>query len=250
MRSRAAAKPVEQSYTGLSAAELPAALAHLHASLSVGAGVRITLRLRKRVPPTNRSDAIDLLEAAGFTGVEVQARSRAAEIRLHARRARSLPDWIRPRLRLLICGLNPSLYSADVGIPFARPGNRFWGAARRAGLKLADRDPFDALMHGIGFTDCAKRATRRAQELRRQEYVVGLARIEKQIRRYRPATTCFVGLDGWRRVRDRHAMPGWISGGLAGQPAYLMPSTSGLNARVGLAALAAHLRRAARGPGA
>ncbi len=125
MRSRAAAKPAERSYTGLSAAKLPAALAQLHASLSVGASVRMTLRLRKRVPPTNRGDAIDLLEAAGFTGVEVRARARAGEIRLHARRARSLPDWIRPRLRLLICGLNPSLYSADVGIPFARPGNRF-----------------------------------------------------------------------------------------------------------------------------
>ncbi len=167
---------------------------------------------------------------------------------MRARRARTLPDWIRSHLRLLVCGLNPSLYAADLGIPFARPGNRFWSAAGKAGLIARDRDPFDALERGIGFTDCAKRATRRASELRREEYALGLAHLEKQIRRYRPRATCFIGLEGWRRVRDRRAEAGWVPGGFGGRPAYLMPSTSGLNTHVGLAGLSAHLRRAARGP--
>jgi hypothetical protein len=66
------------------------------------------------------------------------------------------------------------------------------------------------------------------------------------VRLYRPAAVCFVGLDGWRAAVDRRAQPGWISRSFAGRPAYLMPSTSGRNARVTLTTLAAHLRTAAR----
>ena len=45
-------------------------------------------------------------------------------------RARTLPDVVGPGMRLLVVGLNPSIYSADVGVGYARPGNRFWPAAR------------------------------------------------------------------------------------------------------------------------
>jgi hypothetical protein len=68
------------------------------------------------------------------------------------------------------------------------------------------------------------------------------------VRVYEPASVCFVGLDGWRRAVDRRAQPGWVGGGFAGRPAYLMPSTSGRNARVPLDDLAAHLRAAAVPP--
>ena len=35
-------------------------------------------------------------------------------------------DIIDTGLRVLFCGINPSLYSVVVGHHFARPGNRFW----------------------------------------------------------------------------------------------------------------------------
>ena len=60
---------------------------------------------------------------------------------MQATRARSLPDTVGPGMRLLVCGLNPSVYSADAGIGFARPGNRFWPAAIAAGIVTVDRDP-------------------------------------------------------------------------------------------------------------
>ena len=94
-------------------------------------------------------------------------------------------------------------------------------------------------------TDLVKRATAAAVELRRAEYVAGLRRVEGLVRRFHPRAVCFVGLEGWRAAVDRGAQPGWIAGGLGGRPAYLMPSTSGRNARVSLAELAAHLRSAA-----
>jgi len=197
--------------------------------------------------PLAEQDACALLEGAGFTRPRLETQVGRRTSWLWARRARTLPDWIMPGLRMLICGLNPSLYSADVGVPFARAGNRFWKAAEKAGLTVQERDPLAALERGIGFTDCVKRATRRASELRREEYATGLTRLEQLIRRYRPQATCFVGLEGWRRVRDRNAGAGWVAKGFGGRPAYLMPSTSGLNTHIDLAGLSTHLLRAARG---
>ena len=48
--------------------------------------------------------------------------------------ARTLADTVGDGMRLLICGVNPSLFSADVGIGYGRPGNRFWSAALAAGI--------------------------------------------------------------------------------------------------------------------
>ena len=60
---------------------------------------------------------------------------------LRLKRIRSLPDTVGPNMQVLIIGLNPSPYSADTGIGYGRPGNRFWPAALKAGLVSIDRDP-------------------------------------------------------------------------------------------------------------
>jgi TDG/mug DNA glycosylase family protein len=210
-------------------------LARLHASMPRRALLRLSLS------GLDEALARELLEGAGFERLE---RLRGT---LSARRAHTLPDFVRADLELLICGLNPSLHAAHSGIPFSRPGNRFWPAALRAGLAARDRDPFAALERGIGFSDFCKRATRRASELRFAEYARGRARLQHLVRRLRPRALCFVGLEGWRRTIDRGARPGWTAGGFAGVPAYLMPSTSGLNAHASLAQLTAHLARAYTG---
>jgi TDG/mug DNA glycosylase family protein len=223
------------------APDLPEALARLHAELAAGA--RLTLLLPPRIGVAALERA---LEGGGFA-LGARPRGGAAATRARVERLRTLADRVRPALRLLVCGLNPSLYAADAGVPFARPGNRFWPAARRAGLVEVERDCDAALRAGIGFTDLAKRATRSAAELRAEEYVRGMDRVSALVESFSPAAICFVGLDGYRRAIEPGARPGWLAGGFGGRPAYLMPSTSGLNARSGIAALAAHLARAARG---
>jgi TDG/mug DNA glycosylase family protein len=260
-------------YAHLPCGDLPAALARVHAVLRTAAPLWLTLanlaafeatpRDRRRGEADRRDDgepfrgrlfsahtperARALLEGSGFERISIDTQDRFW-IWVTARRARTLPDWVRPGLRLLVCGLNPSLYSADAGVPFARPGNRFWPAARRARLLERDRDPWSALEQGIGFTDVVKRATAGARALRSPEYRSGIPRVESLVRLYRPRATCFVGLDGWRRAVERSATPGWIEGGFGGRPAYLMPSTSGRNAHERLASLTRHLARAAAGP--
>ena len=261
-------------YQHLPRSELPLALARLHAALRPDAAVEITLaNLAHAGAPTpaeiergeaarrfdddtlrgrlfslhSNARARRLFEGAGFTAITIAPLANAFWLRICARRAHTLPDLVGPGLRLLVCGLNPSIYSTVRGVPFARPGNRFWPAARRAGLILRERDALAALNRGLGFTDVVKRATAGVSELSRNEYAKGLVRVEALVRLYQPGATCFVGLDGWRAAVDRRAQSGWIANGFGGRPAYLMPSTSGRNARVSLTQLAAHLRRAVAG---
>jgi TDG/mug DNA glycosylase family protein len=207
-------------------ARLPEALARLHAELPEGTAVRL------RLPRGAGS-------LAGVGGFE-RARRGGGFVR-----ARTLPDLVGPGLRLLVCGLNPSLYSADAGLPFARPGNRCWPALRGAGLVARERDLWRAFARGIGFTDLVKRATPRSDGIGREEFEAGLARLEALVRRFRPRVVCLVGLQGFRAARDPRATAGPLAGGLGGRPAWLLPSTSGRNASATVASLAAHFRAAA-----
>lgn len=189
--------------------------------------------------------------SAGFAGCEPplpeQIATSPAPLLSRARRARTLPDTVGPGMRLLVCGLNPSLYAADAGVGFARPGNRFWPAALAAGIVSVDRDPDHALHHhDVGMTDLVKRATVAAGELAPEEYRAGLRRVERLVAWLRPRAICVVGLAGWRTAVERRATAGVQRRPLAGVPVYLMPSTSGLNARTPPAEHAEHLRRAAR----
>jgi len=154
-------------------------------------------------------------------------------------------------MRVLACGLNPSVVSADAGFGFAGPNNRFWRAAIAAGLVTRARDPLAALdLDGVGMTDMVKRATPSAAELSRDEYLAGAERVRGLVEWLRPRLVLFVGLAGWRAAVDRRARPGLQDESFAGAPAYVMPSTSGLNASSSHAGLVSHMAaaRAIAGP--
>ena len=183
------------------------------------------------------SDRIhDLLVGAGFEHDATCSTST---------RAATLADTVGPDMRLLVCGLNPSVVAADAGYGFAGPTNRFWKAAVAAGVTDRPADPYRALVvHGVGMTDLVKRATPRSAELDASEYRAGAERVRRLVAWLRPDAIAFVGLEGWRAAVSRTARPGWQSDGFAGAPAYVLPSTSGLNARARLEELAGHLRSA------
>ena len=148
-------------------------------------------------------------------------------------------------LGVLVCGLNPSLVSADAGFGFARATNRFWPCAVDAGLVSLARDPWHLVEHdAVGMTDLVKRATARADGLTGEEYAAGAKRVERLVRWLRPRTVLFVGLSGWRAAIDRHATAGWQAQGFGGAAAYVMPSTSGVNGHASRAALTEHIRLA------
>ncbi|HSH23062.1 MAG TPA: mismatch-specific DNA-glycosylase [Acidimicrobiales bacterium] len=208
---------------------LPERMRLLHRSLGIGAIVDLALEAAGPESGLDVERLTDVVTGAGFDQLATSADRSALKLRL--RRARTLPDSVGPGMRLLVCGLNPSQYAADAGVPFARRGNRFWSAALAAGVVSVAYDPEHALRHhGVGMTDLVKRATPGADELTAEEYRRGLARVGRLCAWLSPSAVCFVGLAGWRAAVDRRAGPGLQRAGLSGRPVYVMPSTSGRNA--------------------
>jgi len=246
------------SYLHVPADRLPAALADLHRALAIAAPLDVQVLAGEYEGRALPADDVggrffaswtperfdDVLTGAGFAVRRVAVDGDA--LRAEAVRDRTLADTVGPRMRLLVVGLNPSLFAADAGVGYARPGNRFWPAALGAGLVARDRDPVDALRaHGVGMTDLVKRATTGAAALTAAEYRAGFRRVERLVRWLGPAAVCFVGLAGWRAAVDRRAGAGPQPSGIGGRPVYVMPSTSGANAHASLDTLTAHLRAAA-----
>ena len=174
-------------------------------------------------------------------------KTRANQVRpsreeLLAAYGRSLPSIIGQRLKVLFCGINPSLYSAAVGHHFARPGNRFWPALAAAGLTPVPLGPFAErrlLEHGQGITNLVARATARADEISLDELRRGARRLRTKVARLRPRTVAFLGVTAYRTAFDRpHAGVGPQGERLAGARIFVLPNPSGLNAHYRLADLA------------
>lgn len=184
--------------------------------------------------------------AAGAGTTIVDATSGLGRSQWTLRRERTLPDLVKPLLRVLVVGLNPSLVAADSGVPFGGASNRFWPAAVEAGLVPAERDPWAAFRDAhVGFSDLVKRATPRADELTDDEYRAGAERLAAIVGWMEPAVVCFAGLTGYRRTLDPAATEGEQTEPFAGVPAYVMPNPSGANAHATRADLVAHLRAVA-----
>ncbi|CAN5683589.1 hypothetical protein BH10ACT1_BH10ACT1_01540 [soil metagenome] len=263
-----------KAHQHLPATELPLALGDVHRILQVGGRLELTMFAARSGQATFEqvSGPEDDLPGRLFTWWEpehLQAVVTAAgfrvealdlmptrdpgdhpRIELIATAERALPDHVGAGMRLLCCGLNPSLHAADAGVGYVTGSNRFWRAMAAAGLSTSDRDPRRLLrIDHVGMTDLVKRATARADELRAAEHREGVERLDQLCAWLRPAAVAVVGLAGWRAAVDRRAAVGWQSRHLGGSPVYVLPSTSGLNAGTSLADLVTHLRAAADGPG-
>jgi TDG/mug DNA glycosylase family protein len=257
------------------AADLPMALGDVHRMLRVGGRLELTMFATVDDAPTTEavsdpasgddlpgrlftwwqvSHLRTVVEAAGFAIdrlhlVAPRTDGDHPRIELTATARRALPDHVGAGMRLLCCGLNPSLHAADAGVGYVTGNNRFWTAMVQAGLTTADRDPIRMLHDDrIGMTDLVKRATPRADELSAAEYRAGVQRLEALCTWLRPQALAVVGLAGWRAGADRKAVVGWQPAPLGPTPVYVLPSTSGLNAGTSLAQLVEHLRTAAGGP--
>jgi len=169
--------------------------------------------------------------------------SRPTRHDLEAARGSTVPDLIDSRLRVLFCGINPSLYSAAVGHHFARPGNRFWPTLFRAGFTsrvLKPDEERELLALGIGITNIVPRATASAAELEPDEYRRGAVALARKVRRWRPAIVAFVGVGAFRLAANRPlATIGEQPERFAGARAWVLPNPSGLNAHYQLDELAA-----------
>ena len=137
-------------------------------------------------------------------------------------------------LRVLFCGINPSLYSAATGWHFARPGNRFWPALHLSGFtprRLAPREQHLLPGYGLGITNLVARATAQAAELDAAELQAGGGRLLALIQRSRPRVLAIAGVTAYRTAFGHpEAVIGPQSGPLGGSRVWVLPNPSGLNA--------------------
>lgn len=123
---------------------------------------------------------------------------------------KTLPDYLRPGLRLLSIGLNPSVASVEAGFYFANPRNRFWRALLASGLAPAGLEPGpDAVAllferHGIGFTDVVKRPSASGSALRAGDFKCWAPVLRDTLLEYRPRVAWFHGKQAYRGYL-RHA---------------------------------------------
>ena len=143
-------------------------------------------------------------------------------------------DLLRPGLRLVYCGYNPSLASGRSGHHYAHPVNRFWRVLFASGITNRLYKPEDdkqLLEYGIGFTNLVSRPTRRADELTREEIRTGAEALRAKLEQFQPRVVAYTGIGVYRwfraaskvswGVQESAAVPGVID--------VVVPSPSGLN---------------------
>lgn len=144
-----------------------------------------------------------------------------------------IPDHLRPGLKVLFVGFNPSIRSGEVGHHFANPNNRFWKILHEVGLtprKYRPDEDASLLELGYGLTNIVARPTREAAEISAEEYAEGRILLKQKIHLNLPRVVCFVG-KGVYRIYAGNRQPVWgfqSNEIVPGVIDFVAPSSSGL----------------------
>jgi TDG/mug DNA glycosylase family protein len=153
---------------------------------------------------------------------------------LQAAYGATIPDLVGPGLKVLLVGINPSLWSGAVGAHFGRPSNRLWRTLHQAGFSDRLLHPSESqllLASGVGITNLVARSTARADELDKAEIRAGVAPLRALVEQWAPPWVAFLGLSTYRvAFAQPRAAVGRQPDRFAGAALWLLPNPSGLNA--------------------
>lgn len=147
---------------------------------------------------------------------------------------RTLPDLLRKGMKLLIVGINPGERSAKVGHYYAGRGNLFWPLLYESGIvpePLEHEDDQRLLQFGIGLTDLVKRPTRGVEDIKREEFAEGRVLLGQKLEEFQPRVIAFNGKMGYEKFSGRPATHGLQKEKIYGAQVFVLPSTSGQNAK-------------------
>lgn len=139
----------------------------------------------------------------------------------------TLEDLLRPNLKALCIGINPSLVSVQAGHYYhGRLGRTFFSRLIAAGV--VPSDPYDfmddvAFRNGVGFTDLVKRPTKGAKELRADELEYGRDLLTGKIERANPQLVIFTFKATAVKMFGAFEGNGFIGQAIGGGEAFVMP---------------------------
>lgn len=146
---------------------------------------------------------------------------------------RTLPDYLRRGMKLVIVGCNPGDRSARVGHYYAGRNNQFWPLLYEAGVLPEPLDYHDdrrVIEFGIGLTDLVKRPTRGVEELTREDYAEGRVLLAQKLAEFQPKVVAFNGKLAYERFAGKKCRLGLQKEMLYGAKVFVLPSTSAQNA--------------------
>jgi mismatch-specific thymine-DNA glycosylase len=147
---------------------------------------------------------------------------------------KTLPDYLRKGMKLVIVGCNPSESSVRAGHYYAGRGNLFWPTLYESGVVP---EPFDypddrrIIEFGIGLTDLVKRPTKGIEELTREDFAEGRFVLSQKLEEFAPRVVAFNGKLTYESYAQRKCAYGLQKTSLYGAQVYVLPSTSAQNAR-------------------
>jgi TDG/mug DNA glycosylase family protein len=147
---------------------------------------------------------------------------------------KTVPDLVKPNLKVLFVGINPGLYTTAIGHHFGRPGNRFWPALFASGFTPRLFSPYESeklLDLNLGITNMVKRTTLRADELTKEELLQGRIDLEKLVLENKPKYICILGIGSYRVAFEKpKAQMGLQDEIIGNTKVWVLTNPSGLNA--------------------
>ncbi|MGB7433942.1 MAG: mismatch-specific DNA-glycosylase [Candidatus Acidiferrum sp.] len=143
---------------------------------------------------------------------------------------KTLPDYLRKGMKLVIVGCNPTESSVRAGHYYAGRNNQFWPTLFESGVVP---EPFDypddrrIIEFGIGLTDLVKRPTRGAEELKREDFAEGRIVLSQKLEEFGPRVVAFNGKMTYEQFAQRKCKFGLQKELLYGAQVYVLPATGG-----------------------
>lgn len=139
----------------------------------------------------------------------------------------TLEDLLRPGLRAVCVGTNPSPRSVAVGHYYqGRAGRRFVARLRGVGLIPGSEGYGDdlAFADGVGFTDIVKRPTKSANDIGPDEYKHGKQLLVTKLKEHSPELVIFTFKKAAEVLVGKFTGNGFVAGlELAQSEIYVMP---------------------------
>jgi len=161
---------------------------------------------------------------------------------------RTLPDYLRKGMRMILVGANPGERSARVGHYYAGRENPFWPVLYQSGVipePLTYRDDRRILEFGIGLTDLVKRPVRTGEEIEREEFSEGRVLLAQKLEDLRPRVVAFNGKLVYEKFAGRPGKLGLQKGKLYGAHVFVLPANTGQHGETSLAVKTRYFKKLA-----